>query len=138
MKVSYLTHLDTREIAEGFYQLLAPFYARIDFDDGRVVEVMIPAGFVTDFASVPKIPFAYLLFGGIGNKAAVVHDGFYSRFKGITVTDMATRLPFEYDRRFADIVFYFALLACGIAWYKRQVMYRTVRLFGGKYYKVKG
>lgn len=38
----------------------------------------VPRGFRTDFASVPRLPVAYLLAGGKANAAAVVHDWMYS------------------------------------------------------------
>ena len=42
---------------------------------GRVTEV--PAEFITDFASVPRLPFAYLIAGGRCPQAAVPHDFLY-------------------------------------------------------------
>lgn len=43
---------------------------------GAVIEV--PQGFITDMASVPKLPLAWLLAGGTANEAAVVHDWLYT------------------------------------------------------------
>src|SRR6187431_3078376 len=40
---------------------------------------IVPEGFVTDLASVPRIPLAFLLTGGTADEAAVVHDFIYSR-----------------------------------------------------------
>lgn len=39
-----------------------------------VGRVTVPAGFHTDFASVPRLPFAFLFFGDRVFSAAVVHD----------------------------------------------------------------
>jgi hypothetical protein len=39
--------------------------------------ITAPAGFVTDFASVPRLPLAYWLFGSRANAPAVIHDRFY-------------------------------------------------------------
>lgn len=36
--------------------------------------VVVPSGFVTDFASVPRLPFAYWLTGDTAHASAVVHD----------------------------------------------------------------
>jgi len=36
-----------------------------------------PAGFITDLASVPRIPLVYWLVGGRANHAAVIHDYCY-------------------------------------------------------------
>lgn len=39
--------------------------------------VVVPAGYVTDLASVPKLPLAWLMAGGTGTEAAVIHDYLY-------------------------------------------------------------
>ncbi len=39
---------------------------------GRRIEV--PAGYETDFASVPRLPLSYMLAGDTGHAAAVIHD----------------------------------------------------------------
>jgi hypothetical protein len=35
---------------------------------------VVPAGFVTDYASVPRVPFAFWLTGDTAHASAVVHD----------------------------------------------------------------
>lgn len=37
-------------------------------------EIVVPAGFETDYASVPRVPVAYWLTGDTAHAAAVVHD----------------------------------------------------------------
>jgi hypothetical protein len=37
------------------------------------------AGFITDFASVPRVPILYMLLGGRGKRAAANHDDGYVR-----------------------------------------------------------
>jgi hypothetical protein len=73
----FLTPLRVEETDEfgGLWTLLAPLRYR-QRSLGRVITV--PAGFVTDFASVPRILGVYDLEGGKCNKAAVVHDWLYS------------------------------------------------------------
>ena len=77
---------------------------------GQTVEV--PAGFVTDFASVPRAPIAYFLCGNTGNRAAVVHD--YLCRTGTV------------EREKADKVFKEALSASGVDSWRAQVMYLAV------------
>jgi len=36
--------------------------------------IIVPAGFVTDFASVPRMPIAFWLTGDTAHASAVVHD----------------------------------------------------------------
>lgn len=53
----------------------------------------IPAGFVTDFASVPRLPVIYLLFGGRAHHESVPHDFLYQTHK--TGKVMADRVFLE-------------------------------------------
>lgn len=39
--------------------------------------ITVPVGFVTDFASVPRLPLTYLIAGNTGHWAATVHDLLY-------------------------------------------------------------
>lgn len=82
--------------------------------------VVVPEGFVTDFASVPRAPLTYWLFGGIGDEAAVVHDFAYE--KGIVPRDVADDLYLE------------ALEACGVPAWRRRAMWAAVRTFGASRY----
>lgn len=81
MKSRFLTECVLVHISDGLKRLAYP----LEFESeslGRVV--VVPAGFETDLASVPRLPFAYLLFGGVGDPAAVVHDYAYSGRERIT------------------------------------------------------
>ena len=40
--------------------------------------ITVPAGFVTDFASVPRIPIIFDAFGDKASEAATVHDAIYA------------------------------------------------------------
>lgn len=82
--------------------------------------VIVPTGFVTDGPSVPRGPVIYLLFGGVGDEAAVVHDYLY-----------ATGLV---PRKVADEVYAEALKACGVPAWRRGPMWAAVRLFGARRY----
>lgn len=71
MDTQYFTDLDARHLAGPWYRLLSPFAgysARYNFT------WCAPPGFVLDFASVPRFPVAYWLFGGRGKWASVPHD----------------------------------------------------------------
>lgn len=83
-------------------------------------EIHVPTGFVTDFASVPRAPLTYWLFGGVGDEAAVVHDFLYER--ALVPRDMA------------DDVYLEALEACGVAKWRRLAMWAAVRAFGSSRY----
>lgn len=113
----FLCDLDTRLVDEfrDIHQLLAPLKYESDL---LGLTVTVPKDFRTDFASVPRIVGAYLLFGGKGRRAAVVHDFLYSG--GIEVT-----------REVADQVFREALIATGYSAFTVGAMYAAVRVGGG-------
>ena len=58
--------------------------------------IVVPAEFITDGASVPRLPLVWLIAGGRGTRAAVIHDWNYQR---------------GYDRELADALFYESLRA---------------------------
>ena len=76
----------------------------------------VSAGFLTDLASVPRMPLAYLVAGGVGNAAAVLHDYFYQ-------THVIPRAE-------ADALFLEALESLGVSWSRRWAMYLAVRAAG--------
>jgi hypothetical protein len=77
---------------------------------------LVPAGFVTDLASVPRLPLAFLLTGDTAHEAAVVHDFIYSR----------APVP----RDMADKVFKEAALVSGVPAWRANLMYAGIRLGG--------
>lgn len=83
-------------------------------------EIRVPAGFVTDFASIPRFFWRVLPPTGSYGKAAVVHDYLYR-----TTT-------FPVTRKQADCIFHEAMGTLGTAGWVRSVMYRAVRVFGGR------
>ena len=78
--------------------------------------ITVPEGFTTDFASVPRLPVAYAIFGDVAHAPAVIHDYLYSE----TV----------YARSDCDAVFLEAMEAAGISWWKRRMMWLAVRAAG--------
>ena len=119
MTARFLTTLctDRVNLASADRVLLSPLV----FDSALLdLRIIVPAGFVTDFASVPRAPLTYWLFGGVGDEAAVVHDFLYE--KGLV------------PRGVADQVYGEALEACGVPVWRRGPMVLAVRLFGaGRY-----
>jgi hypothetical protein len=71
--------------------------------------IIVPAGTVTDFASVPRIMLVFLLVGDYAHAAAVVHDYLYQ-----------TGL---FDRVTADRVFFEAMLATGVERWRATIMH---------------
>jgi hypothetical protein len=116
----FLTTLDCRETDEfgGLWTLLAPLAYDSEIVGGIIT---VPAGFVTDFASVPRyLPIAYAAEAGKGNKAAVVHDWLYSTQ--------------SVDRATADKVLREALIASGYSKVTAALFYAAVRLGGASHW----
>lgn len=82
--------------------------------------VTVPAGFVTDYASIPRFLWR-IAPPSTGRHVwpAVLHDFLY-RCAQERVT-----------RKFADEVFLDAMKASRVSLWKRQAIYRAVRMFGG-------
>jgi len=78
--------------------------------------ITVPKGFKTDFASVPRFFWRILPPWGKYSEAAVVHDFLYS-------IGSMTRL-------LADKEFKYLMMRIGVSWWKRNVMYLAVRMFG--------
>lgn len=70
----FLNPLRVEQIDKDNWKLLESLrYYSIEL--GRVIEV--PEGFVTDFASVPRLPFIFWFTGGTAEAPAVLHDWLY-------------------------------------------------------------
>jgi hypothetical protein len=108
----FLTPLRAEKSGE-YWTVLQPLI----YDSDVACKVFIvPEGFVTDFASVPRLPLAFLLTGDSAHEAAVVHDFLYSR--GVV------------DRQTADAVFKEAAIASGEPGWKAALMHLGVRMGG--------
>lgn len=84
--------------------------------DGRTL--VIPAGFVTDLATIPAPLNKILRTSGAWDKATVLHDYLYSN-----------RTP-AISRLEADNYLLEALDDCGVGKWTALLMYTAVRLFG--------
>ena len=118
----FVTTLKTEQTDRRTYKLLADLVLA-DEDERTII---VPAGFVTDFASIKVLHNAFLfvlfaLVSGYGNYAATVHDWLYENG--------------QLNRKDADAVLYRALRAEGVARWRAWLMYAGVRLGGAKQYK---
>lgn len=48
------------------------------YESATIGLILVPPGYITDFASVPRLPIIYLLFGGQSDEEATLHDYLYS------------------------------------------------------------
>jgi hypothetical protein len=116
---AFMTRLSVEEEDEqrGLWRLGHPLVYQSDLL-GKTITV--PAGFVTDFASIPRLPIVYLAVGGRGDRAAVAHDWLYSSQ--------------AVDRATADAILREALLATGYGSLLANMFYAAVRLFGASHW----
>lgn len=92
-------------------------------------DVVIPAGFKTDFASVPQIFWSIVPPMGKYFVAAVLHDYFY-RVPTSRVWDGQPKFDKPVTRKLADTIFSEEMKDAKVSWWKRQIMYRAVRIGG--------
>jgi hypothetical protein len=124
----FVTDLDVRKYTHdasadgrGTWALLAPLVYSSDILRRMVT---VPAGFITDFASVPRLPVAFLLAGNCGHAAAVLHDWAYT-------SHFITRSR-------ADAMFREALIAGGEPAWRAWFMWAGVRIGGAHPYRAAG
>ena len=110
-KTDLYVHLIESRMPRSIWALTADFVYESEL---LGQDVIVPIGFRTDFASVPRLPVAWLYAGGCAPKSAVVHD-------------YLVRTA-EVPREQADEVFLEAMGAEGIEENRRQIMYRAVCL----------
>lgn len=108
----FITELKVERAGQA-WRLLEPLI----YEAAAGVSVKVPAGFVSDFASVPRLPGAFMLAGDTAHAAAVIHDWLYSKGGN--------------SRALADAIFREAMEAEGVPWWRRWLMWGAVRTFGG-------
>ncbi|EMA4827255.1 DUF1353 domain-containing protein [Salmonella enterica] len=96
-----------------------PFEFYLSDDNSDIISV--PAGFITDLATVPRIFWILLPPDGKYAKAAIIHDYLY---------DNALRTKYEADRIFLD-----GMTVLGVPKWKKTIMYWAVRWFGRGMYE---
>jgi len=121
-----VTPLDSSDHGRRNWRLDAPFEAEV-LDVSRLY-LRVPAGFVTDFASVPRLPLTWLLAGDVAHQSAVLHDWLYRTGGG----------PLGLSRAYCDRVFLAAMLEEGVPAWRRRLMYWGVRLGGRGSYRAAG
>lgn len=107
----------------GLWRLTAPLlYCSALLDDVLIV----PSGFETDFASVPRVPIAFLLCGDTASRAATLHDALY------TAGPRGERMvP---DRATADALLKEAALAEGVPAWRAWLLWAGVRVGGASHW----
>lgn len=108
--------LDVRLMPDGRWQLLQDLTYLCQFTQKAYT---VPAGTITDFASVPRLPLVYLLAGNCAHLAAVVHDHLYQTA--------------QEPKHIADRVFAEIMDRTGVKDWRRDLMLMGVVLGGQAY-----
>ncbi len=104
------------------------FYVGPESDDRWVY---VPAGYLSDGASVPRIFWGLLPPWGTYGQAAVVHDLLCE-----TATVYREGVPEMISRAKTDSIFKEAMIALNVPRWKRNVMYIAVRVFSKAYHRI--
>jgi len=130
----FQTALRVEKESERCWKLLEPLV----YNSDTIGLIVVDAGFVTNFASVPRLPFMYMLFGGVGDEAATLHDWLYRKEH-----TQSTGHERQIDRETADKVLRGVIIECltkdgksklkakAIAW----AMWAGVRLGGASHWE---
>jgi hypothetical protein len=105
---------DLSNDGRGIWKLTSDYRYQSDIL-GKVITV--EKGFLTDFASVPRVPGAYLLFGDTSHEAAVIHDWLFHHHEVC-------------DEQTANKVLLEAMVVEGIPTWRRWGIYLGVAIGG--------
>lgn len=84
----FLTELNLIEIEDKLWRVYEPLVYESDLLSEVVTDILgykfdspcvvtVPSGFITDLASVPRVPIAYWFWGGRCHREALIHDYLY-------------------------------------------------------------
>lgn len=121
--------LTIEEIKAGkLWKIKEPIYYEVGYKDSNKF-IIVPAGFITDGASIPFPIKTFLAVWGTYGRAAVIHDYLYSLLR--------QGVPHEYakSRKQADEIFLEAMEVLGTGFFLRYALYYSVRIFGSKFCK---
>lgn len=129
--VKFESALDLEWIDGHNWRVIQPFYydtavslrgLPIGPPPEECTRIRVPAGFVTDFASIPRALWSLLPPTGKYGRAAVIHDLLY-RTPGLATRGEADRVLLE------------AAKVCGCGWLVCSTIYAGVRAGGWLSYK---
>lgn len=118
---NFTSDLIVKSYSDREWQSMEDFFFYFDEAD-KAKGIVVPAGFISDFASVPRWLWSIYPPTGRYTKAAFLHDFLYK-----------TYLP-EFTRKDCDVYFLKAMAALKVRKITRNNMYYGVRVFGGKYF----
>ena len=121
VKLMEMSKLLVKDLMNGKFELVDDYVYQIEEYSIRVTK-----GFVTDYASIPRIFRPIVLPYGKHSGASVVHDYLYSKGCNLNI-----------ERKKADKIFLEILKEEGVNSILARLMYIAVRIFGKIRYKIK-
>ena len=111
---SFTEPLVVKKIDEYKWMTFREFEYHVGSEDSNEV-IKVPIGFITDFATVPRLFWIVLPPDGKYTQAAVLHDYLY--YIGV------------YDRKKSDLIFLEAMGVLEVPDWKKYLMYYGVRVW---------
>lgn len=111
---SFTKPLIVKKLPNGLWEVARSFTYHIGSEEGKEW-VEIPRGFITDFASVPRLFWIVLPPDGNYTQAAVLHDYLYSKAL--------------FKRKKCDDIFLEAMKVLKVPYWKRKTIHLAVRMF---------
>ena len=111
-----------KQIDAKHWKLLEDLEYHVGSEDSDEV-IIVPTGYETDFASVPRAFWNIFPPFGKHSPAAVIHDYLYGK-QGVMPSGMI------YSRRRCDEIFLETMGVMGVSWWRKHTMYRAVQMFG--------
>jgi len=121
MDSQFLTDLECKLVHSGWWRNTWELTAPLRYYSALAREIIeAPLGFRLDFASVPRVPIIWWIYGGTVHRPAAIHDLIYR-----------TGL---YPRRTGDLIFREAIQVDGGGRFVQDTMYMAVRIGGWRAY----
>ncbi|ATV57132.1 hypothetical protein CTM68_05255 [Fusobacterium pseudoperiodonticum] len=121
VNIMEMSKLLVKDLMNGKFELVDDYVYQIE-----EYRIRVPKGFVTDYASIPRIFRPIVLPYGKHSGASVVHDYLYSKGCDLNI-----------ERKKADKIFLEILKEEGVNPILDRLMYIAVRCFGKTRYKIK-
>lgn len=106
------------------WKLLQPLVFTTRLGVAQEMRIVVPAGWDTDFASVPRLVLTFAIAGDTGHSGAVIHDWLY--YQHLNRVPEAKNVT----RRFADDMLYWGARADGESWFNAFALWFGVRIGG--------
>ncbi len=120
--ISY-DHFASSVLGKDYWRVTQPFKFYVG-ERSQNVWAYVPAGFLTDGATAPRLFWAIIPPWGDYGQAAVLHDILCE-----TLTLTRNEQKITITRKQADDIFYEAMKAAGVNWAIRSLIYAAVRVY---------